>query len=251
MAAPAARSLASRIRHAIAFVAIVWGIAATFVAFEVVALSGMDVALSFPDLFGNVLLPRAVTESTSCSVGAVTGTAEPRPPAAGLRDARVSAWLLGVSLGRDAIFRQYTAADSQMLEQTVSGMRTVAGRLGVPPPPVFHPVQRANANSDFIAFVEDDGSETARQLAQIYSPQTCEVFKLAAFWGYSELVRPMLPGEGAAFAMEIRHHAQRAGLPEALWGPMMQRVPRDAKADDVINQTTTLTNGVTTYLTEH
>jgi hypothetical protein len=31
---------------------------------------------------------------------------------------------------------------------------------------------------------------------------------------------------------------------------MMQRVPADAKSEDVITEMTTLTNGVTTYLTD-
>ena len=49
--------------------------------------------------------------------------------------------------------------------------------------------------------------------------------------------------------MEIRHHALRAEVPEPLWSPMMQRIPADAKSEDVITQMTALTNGVTTYLT--
>lgn len=251
MAGPAARPLALRVRHAIAFFAIVWGVAATFVAFEILALSGMDVALSFPDLFGEIALSRAVTQSTSCTARVVNGTGGPRPPTARLRDDRVGAWLLGVSLGRDAVFRQLAGANPQSLEQTAAGLRVLAGRLGVPAPSVFRPGQSANANTEFVAFVENDGSQTARRLAEIFSPQTCEVFKLAALWGYSEIVRPALPGERAVFAMEIRHHAQRAEVPEALWSRMIQRLPANAKAEDVLAQMTTLTNGVTTYLAEH
>lgn len=251
MAAPAARSLASRVRHAIAFIAIVWGVAATFVAFEIIALGGMDVALSFPDLFGDIALSRAVTQSTSCTAPAVSGTGEPRPPAAALRVARVGVWRLGVSLGRDAMFRQFAGANPQSLEQTAAGLRILARDLGVPAPSVFRPGQIANANTEFVAFVENDGNDTARRLAETFSPQTCELFKLAALWGYSEIVRPALPGERAVFAMEIRHHAQRAEVPEALWSPMIQRLPANAKAEDVRAQMTTLTNGVTTYLAEH
>jgi len=40
-------------------------------------------------------------------------------------------------------------------------------------------------------------------------------------------------------------------VPEPLWSPMMQGLPADAKAEEVMNRTTTLTNGVTTYLAEH
>ena len=252
MALPAARPFVSRIRHAIAFVAIVWGVAATFVVFEIIALRGMDVASSFPDLFGEIALSPAVTQSTSCTAPAVNGTGEPRSPTAALRDARVNAWLLGVTLGRDAVFRQYARANQQQsLEQTVAGLRTLAGELAVPAPSVFRPNQIANANTEFVAFVENDGNETARGLAEIVSPQTCELFKLAAFWGYSEVVRLSLPGERAVFAMEIRYHAPRAELPEALWSPMIQGLPANTEAKDVVAQMTTLTNGVATYLAEH
>jgi len=250
MAAPAARSLASRVRHAIAFVAIVWGVAATFVAFEILALGGFGLASSLPNVFGEIALSPAVTQSTSCTAR-TAGTAEPRPPAAGLRDARVDAWVLGVRLGRDAVFRQLTRANPQSLEQTVADLGVLAGRLGVPAPSVFRHVRIANANTEFVAFIESDGNETARRLAQAFSPQTCELFKLAAFWGYSEVVRLSLPGEPAVFAVEIRYHAPRAEVPEPLWSPMMQGLPADAKAEEVMNRTTTLTNGVTTYLAQH
>jgi hypothetical protein len=249
MTAVTARPTASRVRHAIAFVAIVWGIAATFVAFEILALSGMDVALSFADRFGDVALSRAVTQSTSCTARGVDDTGGTQ--SAGLRDARVGAWLLGVSLGRDAVVRQLSGANPQSLEQTADRLRVLAGRLGVPTPSVFRPLQIANANTEFVAFVENDGSETARGLAATFSPRACELFKLAALWGYSEMVRPVLSGERAVFALEIRHHARRAEVPEALWSPMMQRLPANAKADEVMNQMAILTNGVTTYLAEH
>jgi hypothetical protein len=243
--------LASRVRQAITFVAIVWGVAATFVAFEIIALGGMDVASSFPALFGEITLSRAVTQSTSCAAPAISGTEQPRPPAAALRAARLGAWRLGVSVGRDAVYRQLAGANPLSLEQMAAGRRVLAAGLGVPAPSVFHPGQLANANTEFVGFVEDGGNETARRLAETASSQACEVFKLGALWGYSEIVRPALTGERAAFAMEIRHHARRAELPEALWSPMLQRVPANAKAEDVLAEMTTLTNGVTTYLTEH
>src|SRR5258705_13379805 len=118
MAAPAAGPLALRVRHAITFVAIVWGVAATFVAFEILALSGMDVALSFPDRFGEITLSRAATQSTSCTARAVNAPGGPRPPTAGQRNDRVGAWLLGVRLGRDSVFRQLALANPPSPEQT-------------------------------------------------------------------------------------------------------------------------------------
>jgi hypothetical protein len=231
----------------LAFVAIVWGVAATFVVFEIVSLSGVGALVSHPTLFGNLALPRTVTQSTSCVV-----TPDERlqagSPSSNSPDARVGAWSLGVSLGRDAVFRQYAGSNRQALDQFAAGLKSLAGQLGVPPPAVFVPAQIAKANIEFVSFVEEDATGTAHRLATTFSPQNCELFKLGALWGYSEMVRAALPGERAVFAMEIRHHAQRAEVPEPLWSPMLDRTPTDAKPEDVISQMTTLTNGVTIYL---
>ena len=246
--APAsARPFVSRLRNLIAFISIVWGVAATFVAFEIVSLSGMDLALSYPAIFGSLALSPTVTQSTSCVV-APGNTRELPPSTASVSDGRTGAWLLGLNLGRDAVFRQYAESNSPFLAELAAGSRELAERLGVPPPAAFRSGQIANANTEFVAFVEQDAGETAHRLAENVSPHACELFKLGALWGYSEMVRPSLPGERAVFAMEIRHHALRADVPEPLWNPMLQRTPANSTPDEVIAQTTTLTEGVTTYL---
>jgi hypothetical protein len=249
MALRTARSFASRIRHVIVFIAIVWGVAATFVAFEVASLSAVDLALSYPALFGDLMLSRTVTESTSCAAP----TASERPQQSTMiseADTRVGPWLLGLSLGRDAVFRQYAPSNRQVLEQLAKGRDDLAARLSVVSPDPFTPEQIANANSEFVAFVEQGrAAETARQLAATHSPRACELFKLGAVWGYTEMVRPLLPGERAVFGMEIRHYARLADVPEPLWSPMLQVTAADAKREDIIASTETLTDNVTAYLT--
>jgi hypothetical protein len=248
MALRTARSFASRARHVIAFIAIVWGVAATFVAFEVVSLSAVDLALSYPALFGDLMLSRTVTESTSCAGSA--GSERPQPSTMiSEADARVVPWLLGLSLGRDAVFRQYAPSNRQVLEQLAQDRDDLAARLSVSSPESFTPEHIANANTEFVAFVEQGGAaETARQLAATHSPRACELFKLGAVWGYSETVRPVLPGERAVFGMEIRHYARRTDVPEPLWSPMLQITPADATREDIIASTETMTDGVTKYL---
>jgi hypothetical protein len=246
MAATPARPFSSRVRNILAFVTIVWGIAATFVAFEVVSLRGMDFALSYPALLGNVALSPTVTQSASCTVR--EGERSERRSPAEETGARVNAWFLGVSLGRDAVLRQFAASSSRSVDQLAAVRTGLSDRLGVPSPGVFRPAQMANANTEFVGFVEQNAGDTAHRLAVMFSPQTCELFKLGAFWGYSEMVRPALPGERAVFAMEIRYHAQRAEVPEPLWSPMLKRIPSDAKPDEITGQMTALTDGMTTYL---
>ena len=180
----------------------------------------------------------------------VPATRRSGAPTVGARDAEVGAWLLGLSLGREALLRQYAGANVQVLDQLAAERSPLAERLGVPAPAVFRYEQIANANIEFVAVVEQDPGGTANRLAVTFSPRACELFKLGALWGYSEMIRPALPGERAVFAMEIRHHALRAAVPEPLWNPMLQRVPADAKSDDVMAQMTALTSGMTTHLTD-
>jgi hypothetical protein len=237
-----------RLRNIAAFVAIVWAIATTFVAFEMVSLRGFDFFKSHPAIFGDVALSPTVTQSTTCEVRQ-GDQPEQRAPTVGASEAHLGAWLLGLSVGRDALLRQYAGADVQALDELAAGRSSLADRLGVPPPAVFRAGQIANANTEFIAVVEQDAGGTAQRLAATFSQRACELFKFGAFWGYSEMVRPALPGERAVFAMEIRHHALRAGVPEPLWSPMLQPVPEEAKFDDVVAQMTALTSGVTAHLT--
>jgi len=248
MALRTARPFWSRARNVIVFIAIVWGVAATFVAFEVVSLSAVDVARSNPDLFGDTMLSPTVTESTSCAAPA--GSERPQPSTMiSEADARVVPWLLGVSLGRDAVFRQYAPSNRQVPEQLAKDRDDHAAQLSVLSPEPFTPEQIANANTEFVAFVEQGrAAETARQLAATHSPRACELFKLGAMWGYSEMVRPLVPGERTVFEMEIRHYARRADVPEPLWSPMLQVTAADAKREDIIAATETLTDGVTAYL---
>src|SRR5688500_975025 len=240
-----ARPFASRVRHAIVFVAMVWGVAATFVAFEVVSLGAIDLALSYPAVFGDLMLSRTVTKSTSCVVAA--GSERPRPSAViSEADARVGPWVLGLSLGRDAVFRQYAASNRQVLDQLAQGRDDLAARLSVRAPEPFTREQVANAKPEFVASVEQGGAaETAQQLAATHSPRACELFKLGAVWGYSEMVRPFLPGERAVFGTEIRHYARRTDLPEPLWNPMLQVAATDAKREDSITSTEAMADGIT------
>jgi hypothetical protein len=249
MTTPPARPFASRLRNVAVFIAIVWGVATTFVAFDMVLVRSADLLESYPAIFGDLALSPTVTQSTSCDVRP-GDSPEPRAPGVDAGEARLGAWLLGLSLGRDALLRQHAGANVQTLDELGAGRNSLADRLGVPAPAVFRAEQIANANIEFVAVVEQDSGGTAHRLAVTFSPRSCELFKLGALWGYSEMIRPALPGERAVFAMEIRHHALRAGVPEPLWSPMLQRIPADAKFDDVITQMTALTNGITAYLTD-
>jgi hypothetical protein len=237
--------LGTRIKRALAFIAIVWAVAGSYVVFELASSGGTDLALSHPELFGDLLLSRATTKSTTCVV-APGETADAAGGGVSAAEARAASWLLGVTLGADAVVRQLRTTDPQSLD-TIAQMTRVGEVLGVPAPVAFVPRQVANAHREFVQFVEADGRKTAHQLAVRYAPQACELYKLGAFWAYSSAVRVMLPGTRATYEAEIRHYARRAALPEHLWRPMVEPPPAADGAARVANDQAA-TAGVTAYL---
>ena len=241
-----AGSFRTRLGRALAFLAIVWAIAATFVAFEMAMVASASLFYAFPDSFGTLALSRDTTESTTCVVSDRERSLA--NPVAVSPTAATGSWLLGVGLGRDAVVRQLASASHEILVESAGGLERLAGSLGAPAPPLFVPKQSANANREFVSFVEGDSRGTAHALALRYSPRACELFKLGAVWGYSEMVRPSVPGERAVHALEINYYAKRAGLPPPLWKPMLQATSRTATTDELIAQSEALTNGVTSHL---
>jgi hypothetical protein len=238
----------SRVKKAIVFVAIVWGLAASFVAFEIVMLRGADILFSFPDLIGDLALSSATRDSKSCDVQPPELAGRPAS-ALTAEDARVAAWYMGTAFGRDAEARQSTAVTPAVLAASIGRVNEIARMLGTPPPGVFMPEQKLLANTEFVSFVETDAQATAHGIAVAHSPEACFVYKLGTLWGYSTLTRMSLPGERSVFGLELRHYARLIDLPESLWRPMIDRTPR-VTAAEINAQSQSLTEGVAKFLAE-
>jgi hypothetical protein len=114
---------------------------------------------------------------------------------------------------------------------------------------VSFPVQDAvDPNSAFMMAVEADPDRTARGIALNRAEHACHLYKLGAYWGYAMMIRIALPGERSAFAVEIDHHATRAGLPRELWQRAIDRTASDAHAEDLVAETIQITDAITTHL---
>lgn len=234
----------SRARRVFAFVAIVWLVAGSFIAFELIFVHLTGLAILNPTFSGDLALSAATRESKTCVVGPADRS-HGASPASGVQ---LGAWLMGLKLGRDALARQYASVDRQLLTQGQDDVAKLSQMLGVPQPSVFIPKHFADANTEFVRFVEADANETALALAVQHSPQACHLYKLGAFWGYASLVRPSLAGERSVFAAEIWHYAQHAALPAPLWQPMIERTPRNATESEIASATGTLTQAVARHL---
>ena len=236
----------ARAKRAVVFLAIVWGVAGSFILFELIALHGTDLALGIPAL-ERFTMSAAVTSSTSCA--APTGE-HSRAADSQLTPAQVRsfAWLMGLNTGRDAVVRQWVDSDVQQPNQYEQAAATSAGFLSVPAPDRFVPRRVAEAHREFIPFVESSDRQTARQLAMTYGPAACETYKLGALWGYAAVVRPMVPGERGLFAPEIRHHATRIALPEDLWTPLAGVTPTDSTREAISEQNAALSRAILEHL---
>src|SRR4051812_7772157 len=159
-----ATPLLQRAKRAATFVALVWGVAGSFVMFEVLALSGVDRLLPYGSAVGTLALPRVVQDSPVCRVAGESGGTTRVASA----DARVGAWNLGVQTGvhsRASLFltggepgdeqtRQWRLGIRQMVDATDAEVERLAKALGVPRPVAFTPKDVVMANTEFVSFVE-------------------------------------------------------------------------------------------------
>lgn len=240
MTARPAPTVSTRLRGVLAFLAIVWGVAASFVGFDLLFMNGSS-RLAESGVLGTFALSAAVQTSHVCDPA-------PRqpggPPRAGSPEVLALAWNLGVRMGLHARAAQMladrtsAAADAQggerlaatrrMVDDSAAALERLSAALNVPRPAAFAPASEATVNIDFVPFVEGESNQTGRALAAMYGPRACEVYKMGAYWGHSVLVRTALPGAPNIYSREIDHHARRAGLPESLWQPMIARTPANA-----------------------
>jgi hypothetical protein len=231
----------TRLRGVLAFLAIVWGVAASFVAVDVLFVSGAS-RLAQSGALGTLALSPAVQRSQVCAV----------PPgdsaAAGPRaspDVLAAAWDLGVRMGLHARVAQmiadgnkaagdaqppeWFAARRRIVEGSAAVLARMSAALKVPTPAPFTPAREATVNIEFVPFVEGETNQTGRALAAMYGATACELYQTGAYWGHSVMVRTALPGEPSIYSREIEYHARRAGLRESLWAPLI--APTAANAD--------------------
>jgi len=207
-----------RLRGVAIFVAIVWAIAASFIAFDLLAVAGGGWVGAF-----DLALPAAVQRSTVCNVADETKTGSPETQAA--------AWLLGIQAGflartaatsEDLQGDRLRAATRQIAAEARSAAEQLSARLQVPVPETYVPVNIVNAIVEFGQFIETSPYPTPEALAAAYGRRTCEIYKLGAYSGYSLLVR--IPGTVNPYEVEIRHYARRLNIPDSMWQPIVAPV---------------------------
>lgn len=238
------RSLATRLKNAALFVAIVWALAASFVAFELLSLSISDAIVANREAVGDLALSQATQQSTACKVGPDEAASKAGPIAA--PDARADAWMLGVYFGSDT--QSGKPSGDRANAQSVSEVERLAERLAVPTPGSFAARQIANAFQEFVSHVEADAGGTAHRLAVSYSPEVCQLYKLGAFWGYAMWVRVALPGTRSVMEVPINYYGRQVGLPESLTTAMIAPASADGSRADRAAEAIALTEAVMKHL---
>jgi hypothetical protein len=234
----------TRLKRAGLFVAIVWSLAATFVAIEWLALLATQLAASNPAVVGEVLVPAITQESKACLVDPGERAAEAKQMAGS--EALLLAWWLGISVGRDADTRQGFGSDARTANAAAAMVREHVALLAVPAPAAFVVKQTANAPTEFLEAIELDEQRTAHTLAVSYSPDTCRLYKVGALWGYLMATRANVGQNFAVLSIALRHHARQMQLPEHLWEPMVG-TPRGATGKERQAEILALTDAVAKY----
>ena len=237
-------SVATRLKRAAAFVAIVWGVAATFVGVEIVSISAFDFLAVNSTLF-NGFATANLSASRSCLVEPDLATRDGAQPT--MPD-RVGAFTLGVIVGRHAVFRQNSASKPGALAPLIAASKEAASELGITAPTPFVPRQVANANTEFGAWLEADDDRTARQIAARHSPQACHAYKLGAVWGYREVMRMAVPSDTSVFAVEIGYYARQIPVPEELWHTMLQPSTAAAGSAELEAESNAVTAAMLSFL---
>ena len=248
----------NRLKRIATFVAIVWALAASFVAFDLAALAGFDLLLG-TGAGRSLSLSADVRDSTACTV-----TAGAQPDPARVADAAVMAWALGVTAGTHAFVSRWDDDSSDGADASTPQWRTIArersalaarhveelaGGLKVSSPGPFEARNRVDANSAYITAVEKNDNATAGSIAELYGEPVCHLYKLGAYWGFASELRVAVPGQRSAFGIEIEYHAQKAGVPERLWTPALAATPSNATTQQLVTETGELTRAITEYLT--
>ena len=142
-------------------------------------------AVSYPAVFGNIVLSQ---RSRSPHRARRERQRAARHRQRSRADGRTGAWLLGLNLGRDAVFRQYAPSNRELPDQLMQGRERPGGASLRLRRPTFRRAVRQRQHR--IRRIRRAGRRKRRTSSPARSPQACELFKLGALWGYSEMVRP-------------------------------------------------------------
>jgi hypothetical protein len=233
----------TRLARILAFVGIVWAVAGSFIASKLLFGEFVDLVTERE----RVALSRQ-RESKTCAAESTDGTAAAATTSSA--GVRADTLAMGLRVGLLAVMKM--SVEPGLLEDAQSRWlresRYRALMLGVPPPAPFVPQHHATALGEFVDFVETNSSETARALALKHSREVCHLYKLGAYWGYAMRARQAQPGIENVFALQIRYHAEHAGVPAYLWEAFVAPTPRSASPQEISAATDALTENLTRYL---
>jgi len=261
MTVRASPSVLSRVKPLAAFLAIVWGVAASFIAFDLLILAGATRLMEAGGPFEALAPLSALENSEVCRVEPADSSSAGRRASP---DIRSRAWTLGMQMGLHAraaliVAENAQGASGERASASLAGQRRavdgaaaelerLAAALNVPRPAAFTPANPATVNIEFVPFVEGGENNTGRALAVAYGRDACELYKMGTYWGFSVLVRTALPGEPNILAREIGYYARRVEVPESMWRPMVARTPSNASSDALVTEADAATARVTAYL---
>jgi hypothetical protein len=198
----------------------------TVVAVAIVGVFLLALYVSGSPWADSMTVSNQVRQSTSCS-------SVPQPSSVGFGSATLAAaWILGLQegihagwlkqlrdgreLGNGPEVKGWLEYARQQEEKSDAAAIRLAQALKVGRPAAYAPSSRSKALDEFTTFVEQLGQPSAHGLATNYGALACEVYKLAAYWGFSTIYSAAAPDKRNVYAPEIVHYAKRVDLPDDL-----------------------------------
>jgi hypothetical protein len=219
--------LAAKPLGALRFITIVWLIASCFLVVEWLPIEVLTLGVERGWISDTLVLPKGTVQKRETETGDSQQGSGLSSPTVDARDASVIAWQLGLALGKASVFAQLETANKDVvLRESEKQIRRMANVLGVPVPQRPEIRNLALALSEFSRGLDDDPQRTAAQLAARYSDRHRLLYKLGAFCGYDMIFVSLLRGGESPFTASIRYHAQRAGIPDEVWQPLLAQVPK-------------------------
>jgi hypothetical protein len=135
---------------------------------------------------------------------------------------RIVTWNLGFATGFERSTTERGIASQGLRERNLADM---AGRLGVPVPKLPEVQHVATMAVEFRNHIETDAQCIAAILSYRYSPKLAATYQFASFFGYVyTLAHTYTEMRHDRFLPDLRYYGRAAGIPDALWVPIVSDV---------------------------
>ena len=220
----------SRMRRVLTFIAVVWSVAAAFLALEAGMLELTSLVSSQP-LSANLVLARQSQAGFLHCQEILNSLPPPAQDARVVQQSRYLAWRLGYILGSADASITSGIAKRPAVENALRRSLPATGALGIPSLALPRQGRSAYALVEFSGSLEEDPQCVSAALESRYSPKYAALYKFGASVGFACFYRRLAPQLNDVLAPQLRIYGSAAGVPADLYTPLLGPLPTVPGAD--------------------